>query len=66
MAEKVVNQNQELENLDEQLLPEIICKYSDDIKPSDISIRKFSVNMGMKNKNPLASVSFYKVEGNQA
>lgn len=30
-----------------------------DLKATDIIVRKYNINMGMKEKNPLASVSFY-------
>lgn len=31
-----------------------------ELKEEDIVVRKFSFNMGMKNKNPLECVSFYR------
>lgn len=31
-----------------------------DLMPEDIVIRKFNINMGMKTKNPLETVSFYR------
>ena len=33
------------------------------LEASDIVIRKFNINMGMKEKNPLEMVSFYREEG---
>lgn len=49
---------------------EEICSYKmryDDLSPEDIYIRKFNINMGMKEENPLQNVSFYKIcdEGKQ-
>ena len=31
-----------------------------DLQASDIAIRKFNINMGMKSRNPLQTVSFYR------
>jgi len=33
---------------------------SGDLRAEDIVVRKFSVNMGMKDKNPMSCVSFYR------
>lgn len=34
---------------------------SGDLKPEDIWVRTFKINMGMKNQNPLEAVSWYRV-----
>ena len=32
------------------------------LEAKDIVVRKFNINMGMKERNPLESVSFYREE----
>ena len=34
---------------------------SGDLKEEDIVVRKFNIHMGMKDKNPLSDVSFYRI-----
>ena len=34
---------------------------SGNLRPEDIAVRKFNINMGMKDKNPLSGVSFYRI-----
>ena len=47
-----------------------ICKYNQDsdfnLEPKDICVKQFSVNMGMKDRNPLQYVSFYRIEDGKA
>jgi hypothetical protein len=61
VAEKVINQT-----TIKDVSAHDICKYSKNLKASDISVKLYSVNMGMKHKNPLSNVSFYQVQGNRA
>ena len=58
VGEKVVNKELKVTESD-------VCKFGL-LQPSDIVVRLYSVNMGMKDKNPLANVSFYKMENNKA
>lgn len=42
-----------------------IVNYSSDsgnLKPEDIWVRTFKINMGMKNKNPLEAINWYRVD----
>ena len=42
-----------------------IVNYSTDsgnLRPEDIWVRTFKINMGMKNRNPLEAVSWYKID----
>ena len=34
---------------------------SGNLRPEDIAVRKFAINMGKKDKNPLGGVSFYRI-----
>ena len=62
VAEKVINQT-----TIKEISPQDICKYAKDgLQASDICVMLYSINMGMKQKNPMSCVSFYQVQGNKA